>query len=408
MAFSIAPGLTLPSKPEVPQSIAQKPLAKLSKPLAPAAPKTTGTNLDAIIKGIQKDKGFQVINRGSDIPRIKRIPTGMFEFDDATGGGFPCGRYSVVYGPESSGKTNITYCAIAQAQRLPAPCNKAILVDLEGTFDPLWAMQFGIDVDALMVVRPGYGEEAVDVIDALVRADDVAILVMDSIATVVSSKEVAQSTEKFDVGTSAILMKRLVNKLVIALASEAKNEHFPCVILINQIRYKIGVMFGDPETTPGGKAVLFLSSLTVRVSGKNVMVASVDPSIPTFKHIDATIKKAKLPVSRSVFEFDMCVLAHSTLSVGETDSWSMVEGQLKFLGELKKVEKGQGWTLFGMTFATLVPIKDTYQGDDDFRLKCQQTITQASSGKMFLIQPVSLVTTGAPEIVYVPGEDNGA
>lgn len=368
-----------------------KPAAKAPAPTPAAAPvkapiKASGGELAAILKQIRKDKGEQVVIAGSAQPHVSRLPTGVFEFDHATGGGFPEGRYSIVYGPESSGKTNICYCAAAEAQRRPAPCNKVVWVDLEGTFDPDWARQFGVDVDELILVKPSYGEEAVDLIDALIRAEDVALLVVDSLAVVISTKEIEQSAEKFDVGTTAILVKRMCNKLVLALSEEGKRGHAPAVILINQTRTKIGVMFGDPETMPGGQTMKFLSSLTVRLYGKNLIKKDVNPELPCFKETAAVIKKAKVPINRASFDYDLCMLAHDSLAVGDSDSWNKVSGMLKDLDVLKKAEKGGGWTLFGKHAPTLVMFQDTYEAEKEFAIKCQAVIIDAIKGQSFLME----------------------
>lgn len=342
--------------------------------------------LAAVLGAISKQKGENVVVSGNKIPAIGRIPTGVFEFDFATGGGFPRSRYSIVYGPESSGKTNICYCAAAQAQKLPEPCNKVVWVDLEGTFDPNWAAHFGIDVDELLVVKPSYGEEAVDLVDALVRAEEVALLVLDSLAVVVSSKEVEQSVEKFDVGTAAILVKRLCNKLVIALAEESRRGHTPAVILINQTRFKIGVMFGDPETMPGGQTMKFLSSLTVRLYGKNKVDKTINPDLPSWKDTKAVIKKAKIAIVRSDFDYEMAMLPSAGNGVGTTASWNMVSGYLKDLGHLSKVEKGSGWQLLGEEFPTLVPIRDRYETDSAYSTALHQIIIDAHKGQFMLVE----------------------
>src|SRR5574337_778457 len=124
----------------------------------------------------------------------------------------------------------------------------------------------------------------------------------------------------------------MVNKAILALAEEAKAGHFPALILINQIRYKIGVMFGNPETTPGGKAKDFASSLTLRTSAKNKIVKAVNPDIHSFKDMSVVIKKAKVPVTKQDVEFDLCVYAHNGLNCGETNSWGMVSNYLKQMG----------------------------------------------------------------------------
>lgn len=366
------------------KSPTEKPTTPTATPKSEQKPeKKSAGELASVLLAARKAKGEGIAVTGRNIPQVKRIPTGIFEFDLAVGGGFPRSRYSIVYGPESSGKTNLTYKAIANAQKLPPPCNKAVLIDLEGTFDPVWAEQFGIDVDELVVIKPGYGEEAGDLCEAVLRAEDVAIVVLDSLAVMVSSKEAEQSLEKFDVGTSGLLVKRLVNKIVIALSEEAKRGHEPAMVFINQTRMKIGVMFGNPETMPGGQAMKFLSALTVRLNGKNKTVNSVSPDMPAFKETTAEIKKAKVPVTRYNFNYDLVLYPHEGLSVGDTNSWGLVSNSLKQIGALVKATKG--WELLGKTYPTLTVIEDTYQAESSFALKLQEMVIDSYKGKFILI-----------------------
>lgn len=346
------------------------------------------TELDSVMAAIRKQKGDNILIMGNKVPVVARIPTGMFEVDLALGGGFPRGRYSIVYGPEGSGKTGLALAAIAQAQRLPPPCNKAVLIDLEGTFDAAWAAMYGVNIEELIIVKPAYGEEACDMVDALVRAEDVAILVLDSLAMVISTKEIEQSLEKFDVGTAAILIKRMCNKLITALSAEEKRGHTPAVIMINQTRFKVGVMFGDPETIPGGQTMKFLSSLTVRIYGKNKLDKAVHPELAVFKDTNLVVKKAKVPITRLSVEYDMCVYPHDGLGVGETRSWNTVSSNLKELNLLAKDKAGWKLTLPDktMTAPTLVTFQDTYESDKDFATKLQQLIVKSEKGKMFLLE----------------------
>lgn len=353
------------------------------KIVVPAAPKKLG-ELTVLLNAIRKEKGDKVVMAGSNVDPVLRIATGMFEFDLAIGGGFPRGRYSIIYGPEGSTKTNACYCAIATAQRLPPPCNKAVLVDLEGTFDPVWAARFGVNVEELVLVKPAFGEEAVDLIDALVRAEEVAILVVDSLAVIVASKEIAQSTEKFDVGTTSVLIKRLCNKMVIALSIESRRNHLPAVIFVNQTRFKIGVMFGDPETMPGGQTMKFLSSLTIRVYGKNKMDKAVSTELPAFKDVHAVVKKAKVPITKIEFDYEMCVYPHDTLQVGQTRSWNLVSNNLKQIGAL--VNTGKGWAYDGKVYTTLSLIQDKYELDKDFAINCQKVVLASNKGNMFYVK----------------------
>jgi len=373
-------GLTIGDEPVVPgvQSIAEPE----SAPTA-AAPKKQ-TELSAILAQIRKEKGDKVVVNGRQVPKIKRLPTGNFDFDFATGGGFPLSRISNVYGLEGSGKTALCYMAIAQAQRQPPPCNKAVYIDLEHTIDPVWAAMFGIDLDELVLVQPAYGEEAVDLIDALVYAEDVALIVVDSIANLVAIKEVEQSSEKYDVGTTSILAKRMINKLVIALTKEERRGHQPAVVFINQIRYKIGVMFGNPEICPGGKAKDFAYSLSVRLSAKNKIVKEISPDVPAFKETTAEIKKAKVPVIKTSFGYDMCVYPHNGLMVGQVNSWNTVANHLKQLGILQKVSAG--WLLQNKLYKTLVPIQDTYEAEPHFALELQRLVIEAFKDKMTFVE----------------------
>jgi recombination protein RecA len=342
-----------------------------------------------ILKAVKKEKGDKVVVKGSEVPDVERIPTGCFEFDLGTGGGIPKGRITIVYGPESSGKTNIALKAIAYVQKyFPPECNKCVFVDVEHSFDPTWAAKMGVDVEALIVVKPAYGEEAIDIVDALIRAGDLALMVVDSIAVLVSSKEVQQSVEKFDVGTSALLVKRMCNKLVIALASEERKNHFPAVILINQTRFKIGVMFGDPETMPGGVAMKFMSALTVRLYGKNIVDKKIHPDLPVWKETHAVIKKAKVPVNAVNFEYNMAMIPAEDLDIGDTDSWNTVSGYLKVTGSLAK--ENQGWTLkmdnFQESLPTLTLWREQYVCDLGFRVACQQHVVKSIQNQKFLVQ----------------------
>ncbi|QZI85717.1 RecA-like DNA recombinase [Stenotrophomonas phage Summit] len=374
---------------EVQQGAAEETTSAPSKPAAKA--KKGGSESAEIMKALVKAKGEGVFIQGNKIPKVERIPTGLFEFDYYTGGGFPKGRLSIVYGPESSGKTNISLLAAATAQTFPEECNKVVFVDLEGTFDPSWAEQFGVDTESLIVVKPGYGEEAVDVIDGLIRADDVALIIVDSIAVLTSAKEADQSAEKFDVGTAAVLIKRLCNKMAIAFSLEARRGHNPCVIFLNQTRFKIGVMFGDPETQPGGQTMKFLSSLTVRLYGKNKIAKEVHPDKPAFKDTNAVIKKAKVGINGASFQYEMAMMNTGILSVGESNSWSTVSGHLRELNLIRKAAKGGGWEVelsdgSVIDYGTLTQIQDHYYSEKKFQRELQSIVVARKSDNGFLLE----------------------
>src|SRR5438045_5591912 len=187
---------------------------------------------------------------------IDVIPTGNILIDRALGvGGFPRGRVVEVYGPESSGKTTLTLTVIAQAQTLGG---LAAFVYVEHALDPQYARRLGVNMDDLLVSQPSSGEEALRIVETLVRSNALDVIVLDSVAALVTKQELEGEIGDTTVGAQARLMSAALRKLT-ALISKART----CCIFTNQIREKIGVMFGNPETTPGGKALKFYASVRI-------------------------------------------------------------------------------------------------------------------------------------------------
>jgi recombination protein RecA len=217
-------------------------------------------NLDLAITQIQKDFGEAAIMRLGDDTRmdVEAIPTGNLLIDRALGvGGFPRGRIVEIFGPESSGKTTLTLTAIAQAQK---GGGLAAFIDVEHALDPQYARRLGIDLDNLLVSQPTSGEEALQICETLVRSNAIDVIVLDSVAALVTKQELAGEIGDSTVGTQARLMSAAMRKLT-GLISRARTT----CIFTNQIREKIGVMFGSPETTPGGRALKFFSSVRVDI-----------------------------------------------------------------------------------------------------------------------------------------------
>ncbi len=213
-------------------------------------------NLDLAIQQIAKDYGEGAIMRLGDekIVDIDVIPTGNILIDRALGvGGVPRGRVVEVFGPESSGKTTLTLTIIAQAQKRGG---LAAFVDVEHALDPQYARKLGVDLDDLLVSQPSSGEEALRIVETLVRSNALDVIVLDSVAALVTKQELEGEIGDSTVGAQARLMSAALRKLT-SLISKART----CCIFTNQIREKIGVMFGNPETTPGGKALKFYSSV---------------------------------------------------------------------------------------------------------------------------------------------------
>lgn len=213
-------------------------------------------SLDAALLQIQKDFGETAIMRLGDKTSmaVEVIPTGNLLIDRALGtGGFPRGRVVEVFGPESSGKTTLTLTAIAQAQKAGG---LAAFIDVEHALDPKYAAKLGVNLDDLLVSQPNSGEEALQICEALVRSNAIDVIVVDSVAALVTRQELEGDIGDSTVGAQARLMSAALRKLT-SLISKART----ICIFTNQIREKIGVMFGNPETTPGGRALKFYASV---------------------------------------------------------------------------------------------------------------------------------------------------
>lgn len=217
--------------------------------------------LESAIMQIEKQFGKGSIMRLGDeskIVQIEAISTGSLELDIALGiGGVPRGRVVEIYGPESSGKTTLTLHVVAEAQKQGGV---AAFIDAEHALDPAYAAKLGVKTDELLVSQPDTGEEALEIVEALVRSGAVDIIVIDSVAALVPKAEIDGDMGDSHMGLQARLMSQALRKLT-AVISKSKT----CVIFINQIRMKIGVMFGNPETTTGGNALKFYSSVRLDI-----------------------------------------------------------------------------------------------------------------------------------------------
>ena len=216
--------------------------------------------IDAALSQLEKQFGKgSVMRLGSrETLPISVISTGSISFDAALGvGGVPRGRVVEIFGPESSGKTTITLQIIAEAQKMGG---LAAFVDAEHALDPIYAKKLGVDTDNLLISQPDYGEQALEIVEALVRSNAVDVLVVDSVAALVPKAELDGEMGDSHVGLQARLMSQALRKLTGTVAKSRT-----CLIFINQIREKIGVMFGSPETTTGGRALKFYSSVRIDI-----------------------------------------------------------------------------------------------------------------------------------------------
>lgn len=255
------------------------------------------SSLDDVIKELSK-KGIDVATIGkSGAKNVDKFPTGLLSLDYILGGGYPRGRVIELFGMESSGKTCLSLLAIAAVQR---GGGKACLVDIEHAFDPVWSAKMGVDVESLIHTQPDSGEQALLAVDKIASTGEVDLIVVDSTAALIPKKEVDGEIGDQHVGLQARMMSQALRKLC-----PAADKSGTTIIFINQIRLKVGIMFGNPETTPGGMALKFYSSLRLRISKKERLRKAEGKPIYGHK-IKVVVSKSKVsqPYLNSTFTLD--------------------------------------------------------------------------------------------------------
>lgn len=222
--------------------------------------KSNDKTLDQVLQDIEKQFGKgSVMKLGSnEVRQIDVIPSGSIALDMILGiGGYPKGRIIEIYGPESSGKTTFALHAIAEAQKLGG---RVAFIDAENSLDPQYAQKLGVNIDELLLSQPDNGEQALEICEALVRSGAISVIVIDSVAALVPQAEIEGEMGDSHVGLQARLMSQALRKLAGVI-----NKTNTVAIFINQLREKVGVMFGNPEVTPGGRALKFYSSIRLEI-----------------------------------------------------------------------------------------------------------------------------------------------
>lgn len=307
--------------------------------------------LGATLAAIRKRFGDGSVTQANSVVQPDRIPTNIFIIDFLTLGGIPVNRASMVVGERHAGKSLFAYKTVAGAQK-KFPDQQAVYIDIEGTFDPVWAAKLGVDLDNLVLFQPETGESAVDVTDAFIGTREVSLVVMDSIAALVPMKEIDSSAEDALVGAQARLVGGMVRKATASMIRERKRDHNVSLLFVNQFRSKIGGFagFGEPRSIPGGKALEFATSLQLIMKNKeNTGKDSLGNDTMVLNEHSFTITKNKLNGGGRTGEFRLLRQANESLGLSEgevDDAGTMLAFAKKFgvfTGEGSKTKRLEFW-----------------------------------------------------------------
>ncbi len=283
--------------------------------------------LDDAVKAIQAKFGEGSIMKLGDTPKVdvNTIPTGSIGLDMALGvGGIPRGRIIEIFGPESSGKTTLSLHIVAEAQKLGGVC---AYIDAEHAMDPDYSKKLGVNIDNLLISQPDTGEQALEIVESLVRTGKIDVIVVDSVAALTPKDEIEGDMGAYHVGKQARLMSQALRKLT-AIVAKSKTV----VIFINQIRMQIGVMFGNPETTPGGKALKFYTSVRLDIR-KIAQIKKGEEIVGSRTRVKVVKNKVAAPFKQT--EFD--IIYNEGISK---------EGEIIALGEKFKIVEKIGNSYF--------------------------------------------------------------
>ena len=336
--------------------MAQTTAPKKSKEAVPAGRQDNAKDLDNLLSSLQEKFGEGAIMKLGDARRVDVavVPTGSFSLDLALGvGGLPRGRIIEIFGPEMSGKTTLALNVVAQAQKQGG---KAAFIDAEHALDPEYAARLGVKINELLISQPDNGEEALNILESLVRSEMISVVVVDSVAALTPKAELEGEMGEQHVGRQARMMGQAIRKLT-AIAAKTQTM----VIFINQLRMKIGIMFGNPETTPGGMALKFAASVRIDVrriaqvkKGEEVVGNRVKAKVvknkvaPPFRLaefdimfsegisyeadvLNAGIKYGVVSKSGASYSFE-----NEKLGAGFDNIREKLKGDKKLLGEIKK------------------------------------------------------------------------
>lgn len=360
---------------------------------------TYGAALSELLAEMEAKEGSELV-LASSVPRFNVVPTGIFTLDMSLGGGWADGSTAMIYGYGNSGKTTSVLKSIAGTQA-KYPKHKCVLVDVETTFDPGWAVCHGVDLTRLLILRPQSAEEGADIVLGLCKVDEIAAIFLDSIPTFVPKKDYEDSLSDVVISTRARLMGRMSSNILQAMVIERQargginpNGHWLSWYSVNSWRNKIGVMFGDPRTLPGGEWQHTFHMTKIEIKAKEETDSAVGPNGKKSKDDDAdegdsapkkgaksaksklgasvshtghefVVRKAKLAGARSG-EFNMSLDPHSSVGLGGIDDAAAVGAWAKRMGVLRQTKGGLVSDLFDFTLSGREEVESRIQSDKEF------------------------------------------
>lgn len=337
--------------------MAKKPESRISSLIASKA-----------FESIQKQFGVSALTLASEkkIEIVPRLSSRILPLDYALGGGWPIGRISVVYGHKSCGKSTLMTLAAASAQETCRVCYSAkdpegnckcgnfqdmsvVYIDVEGSYEGGWGRNLGCDPDRMLLARPDYAEQALDILEALIRSQECDVIILDSIAFLAPTKEIEESVAKDQVGVQARISGKAIRKFNAAMNTVGNQPGGwkPTILLTNQIRMKVGLLFGNPETQPGGLAWGFAASNEVKVRGGKYKMDE-DSGRPLYVDLDFKIDKNKTGVPKMEGTFRLLLSDTETKRKGQIADEGFITAQCERLGLL--TGSGSSWKLGDRSF----------------------------------------------------------
>jgi recombination protein RecA len=353
------------------------PKKKDEKPSVDLAPSLEKLLAGKAVAAIRKDHGDSIFLRASEHKSdIPRIPTSIFRFDYALGGGFPVGRVSVSWGHKSSAKTTTYLKALANAQKMCANCWKfhpcecggyrdpvIAFLDVEGTLDLKWAKTLGVDLERMLYSKPEYAEQTLDIAEAVIR-NGADILVIDSLAFMAPAQEIMKSTAEDTVGLQARQIGKGTRKFVAAVNTVSNARGIgPTLFFTNQVRMKVGVMFGSPETQPGGLSTGFASSVEVKMRGGKYEMDDVLGK-PLTGEFFFRVEKNKSGTPKMEGDFKLVLMSTDNRQVGDAVNEAFMVDMAQKIGLVEG--GGSSWRALGEKFPSKTKISDRLVEDEEF------------------------------------------